>query len=659
MATDRKIERIGIEKETGRKVIQYSDGSIEYAVSSPTNEMPISPAPPEISLPSVSPAFRPYGGLITTPPSPESSIHPGAMIGGTLGEVVSIPFAPMAGPAAPIIPPLGAAGGAAIGEFISQATGPNPINLAEIKRQALMQGGGSIIGRGIGWGIQKGANLISGGETPAAARAWSYLTGKGLKQPLLPAEATENRVLDLLDNISSSSLIGGSAMQKYKAGRKLFMDNLADDILNAVGRNADPDDIGNLFLNIVDDNLKLNRVAANNMYNTVEDLLTPVSRRIFPKDILGTPLEGIGLAQLKTERIIRAPIKINRLKIFARKIERVSSQAPDISAEAMGDDIVKEILDMPDTVDFAVAKDLKTRLMKKIDFFDATDKKAPARGIAKKGISMLDDAIEYQLKNNHPGAYNMWREANKIWESTGEQFNNRFIRKMIRMTDPDLGGDPEVLVQNIFKSGRVGRIDRVKNALDIRTSQEGKALWNKMRSWVIHDSFKRATNKDGELIGSALEETLFGRTGLGDKVLNRTFSPDEMANIKEFSNALKMIQERTKEGTGKIFIQLSQAGAIMGIATGRMRKAAITILGGPYIFSRIFTNPAMGRRLIEGLKLGNNPKAFISVMSRLSAEVGGDILSPSGQMLPDIDYQSIPSTVRPGLQNLPSPIGVE
>ena len=437
------------------------------------------------------------------------------------------------------------------------------------------------------------------------------------------------------------------------------MDNLADDILNAVGRNADPDDIGNLFLNIVDDNLKLNRVAANNMYNTVEDLLTPVSRRIFPKDILGTPLEGIGLAQLKTERIIRAPIKINRLKIFARKIERVSSQAPDISAEAMGDDIVKEILDMPDTVDFAVAKDLKTRLMKKIDFFDATDKKAPARGIAKKGISMLDDAIEYQLKNNHPGAYNMWREANKIWESTGEQFNNRFIRKMIRMTDPDLGGDPEVLVQNIFKSGRVGRIDRVKNALDIRTSQEGKALWNKMRSWVIHDSFKRATNKDGELIGSALEETLFGRTGLGDKVLNRTFSPDEMANIKEFSNALKMIQERTKEGTGKIFIQLSQAGAIMGIATGRMRKAAITILGGPYIFSRIFTNPAMGRRLIEGLKLGNNPKAFISVMSRLSAEVGGDILSPSGQMLPDIDYQSIPSTVRPGLQNLPSPIGVE
>jgi len=67
----------------------------------------------------------------------------------------------------------------------------------------------------------------------------------------------------------------------------------------------------------------------------------------------------------------------------------------------------------------------------------------------------------------------------------------------------------------------------------------------------------------------------------------------------------------------------------------------------------------MGRRLIEGLKLGNNPKAFISVMSRLSAEVGGDILSPSGQMLPDIDYQSIPSTVRPGLQNLPSPIGVE
>ena len=63
--------------------------------------------------------------------------------------------------------------------------------------------------------------------------------------------------------------------------------------------------------------------------------------------------------------------------------------------------------------------------------------------------------------------------------------------------------------------------------------------------------------------------------------------------------------------------------------------------------------------LIEGLKLGNNPRAFISAMSRLSAEAGGNILSPSGQMLPDINYQDIPSTIRPGLQNLPSPIGVE
>src|SRR3990172_6774328 len=376
-------------------------------------------SPAEYSLPSVSPAFRGAGLLnLQPPPSPESSIHPGATIGGTLGEAISLPFAPMAGPAAPIIPPLGAAAGGGIGELISQATGPDPINMAEIKRQALLQGGSSAVGRGIGWGIQKGYHAISGGETSAASRAWSYLTGKGSKQPLLPAEATENRVLDLLDNISSNSLVGGSAMQKYKVSRKLFMDGVANDILNAVGKNADPDDIGNLFLNIVDDNLKLNRVAANNMYNTVNDLLRPVAKKI-PVEVPTSFVDEFGrpltTTALKRTEIMRAPISIKRLKVFARKIRRVSSQAPDISAEAMGDDIVREILDMPDTVDFAVAKDFKTRLLKKINFFDATDKKAPAKGIAKKGISMLDDAIEYQLKNNHPKAYQMWREANEIW----------------------------------------------------------------------------------------------------------------------------------------------------------------------------------------------------------------------------------------------------
>src|SRR3972149_5155115 len=261
------------------------------------------------------------------------------MIGSTLAEGLSIPVAPLAGPAAPLIPPLAAGLGGGVGEFVSQAAGDQPFNLSEKKRQAITQGVGSGAGRLLGAGISKGYSLLSGEASPEATKAISYLSKKGLKQPLLPAEATDNRVLDLLDNISQNSLIGGGAIAKYKLSRKVFMEGLTDDILKAFGKDADPDIMGKLFLDLVDDNLKMSRVAANNMYNLTDDLLRPVHRRIFPSDILGTPLGSIRPDQLKTETIMRAPVNIGKLKSFIFNLSETSRQAPAISAEAMGDDI--------------------------------------------------------------------------------------------------------------------------------------------------------------------------------------------------------------------------------------------------------------------------------------------------------------------------------
>src|SRR3990167_4703408 len=636
----RKILRQGVEQETGKSVVQYDDGTIEYAPAAApakSSAMVVPAAMPDFNLPPVSPGVMPFKGMINPPPPFGQSLHPGAMIGSTLAESLSLPFAPLAGPAALFIPLLAAGLGGGVGEFVSQATGDQPFNLSEIKKQAITQGIGSGTGRLLGAGISKGYSLISGGASPEATKAISYLSKKGLNQPLLPAEATDNRVLDLLDNISQNSLIGGGAIAKYKLSRKVFMEGLTDDILTAFGKDADPDIMGKLFLDLVDDNLKMSRVAANNMYNLTDDLLRPATKKI-PIEIPSSFVDRLGKP------------------LMTQNIQKTYKQAPAISAEAMGDDIVSEISAMPNTVDFAVAKDLKTRLMKKIDFFDVTDKTAPAKGIAKKGISMIDDAIENQLKSNHPEAYQMWRDANHMWKTTGEQFNNRFIRTIIRKVDPDLGGEPEMIVNSVFKSGRVDRIQRVKNALDIGTNPEGRALWNKLKSWTIHDSFKKATNKEGEISGMALDEALFGRSGLGDKVLRETFTPDEIGNLKEFTNALKVMQARSKEGTGRIWIQLTQAGAVMGVLSGQYRKASIALLGGPYMLARIFTNPKWSKSLIDGIKMSGNTQMFITAMNKLSAEVTGQTLLPSQQMLPqEVNYRS----TRPDVRTLPTMIGVE
>src|SRR3990170_9166109 len=134
----RKILRQGVEKETGKSVVQYDDGTIEYAPdAAPTKSsaMAIPAAMPDFNLPPVSPGVMPFKGMINPPPPPGQSLHPGAMIGSTLAESLSLPFAPLAGPAAPFIPPLAAGLGGGAGEFVSQATGDQPFDLNQIKRQ--------------------------------------------------------------------------------------------------------------------------------------------------------------------------------------------------------------------------------------------------------------------------------------------------------------------------------------------------------------------------------------------------------------------------------------------------------------------------------------------------------------------------------------------
>ena len=100
----RKILRQGVEKETGKSVVQYDDGTIEYApAAAPAkfSTMSVIPAAtPDFNLPPVSPGVMPFKGMINPPPLPGQSLHPGAMIGSTLAEGISLPFAPLAGPAA-------------------------------------------------------------------------------------------------------------------------------------------------------------------------------------------------------------------------------------------------------------------------------------------------------------------------------------------------------------------------------------------------------------------------------------------------------------------------------------------------------------------------------------------------------------------------------
>ena len=101
--------------------------------------------------------------------------------------------------------------------------------------------------------------------------------------------------------------------------------------------------------------------------------------------------------------------------------------------------LVDAILGLPDAIDVATAKELRTRLIARIDEFKVLNKKAPAIGQAKKLIGLVDNAISKDLPEQ---ANNAWREANAFYKEGQEQFNNAIIRKLLKKAEDTGTGIP-------------------------------------------------------------------------------------------------------------------------------------------------------------------------------------------------------------------------
>ena len=117
----------------------------------------------------------------------------------------------------------------------------------------------------------------------------------------------------------------------------------------------------------------------------------------------------------------------------------------------------------------------------------------------------------------------------------------------------------------------------------------------------LEESFLRpATQSDGSLSG----KTIMGRLARANPdVLAQHLTPAQIQQFKMVSSALETFQAKAgKEGTGKIFIQLAQMGAIGSVATGQHLGYAGAILVLPKVMSILVTNPVTSRLLVDGIE---------------------------------------------------------
>jgi len=529
----------------------------------------------------------------------------GAILGGIVGTPAG-PLGAIAGAG------LGGAAGKAyqqIGEHVlgdpdvpkTSLEAAKEIGIAGGKQAAYEAGGRLVIG-----GINKVLSPFGKSVTPESVIAQKTLEQympketspfrlisklRGEKAPaLLPAEATQNRTLDILENIAEGSLIGGKKIADYKTiVRPEAISNMMDDLVNQFGQRAEPDLVGEAFTMAVEKSLKPSRLAATTLYNTVDDMTKNI----------GIPTQS--------------------LKKFAQPLAERAKEIGSIEAKNAGDDLVQAIMELPETISYGSMKELRSRLISKIDEFSIINKKAPAIGKAKQLVSLSDNAIENTLKTENPEALGLWRQANKLYREGSEQFDNEFIRRLIKQSVDK--GNPEVIGKQIFKPAAISNIRKAKGAVD-------EGTWKQLQGWYLQDVIKKSTTVEGEIVGKTFLDQLTGKTGMGKQALSEIFNPTELKSILDVATTLEITTKKQAEGIGRMWIQLTQAGAVVGLADERTRPYSVALLGAPAVLARLFTNPIAAKWLIQGAKLpASSPQAaaILTKLSGLAVEIGQDM----------------------------------
>lgn len=536
----------------------------------------------------------------------------GGIVGGIVGSPGGIPGV-IGGVA------YGAGLGEALNQIRKQVTGsPSApktsteaaLDIAKISRRELT---GEILGRGIVYGAGKVLAPFTKKVTQEAAEAISYLKNK-IKPVLTPAEATESRLLDVLENISEASLLGGGKISQFKLARKKIMEEVSDDIIDSFGKRVEPDEVGELFIRTIQGKNDAFKAASDIFYNNVEELTkgelkkVPIQEMVTSNilDKSGKPLAHT-VTKMVEKRVGQARVSTKRIKDFAKPIIELNKDIAGIEEKNAGVDLMRSIMGMPKEIDFATAKELRSRLISRADEYSVLNPKAKVIGKAKKAVAILDQSIESELKKyKNPEALEAWRVANKFYKTGKEDFDNIFIRRLVKKG----GEEPEAIAKAIFKPGAISNIRKVKKAVDQPT-------WEELKSYYVQRVFSQSVDQEGNILGIKMVNNLYGRAGMGKQTLSEIFTPEQLIELTRFSNALKVAQTKQAEGLGKMWIQLTQAGAVATmVGIGSMPGAGGFLLGPP-LLARLMLNPTTARLLTQGYKLSANSPKIAGILARL------------------------------------------
>jgi len=458
------------------------------------------------------------------------------------------------------------------------------------------EGAGQLIGKGITKLVGRNKKLLDGAEDAvktieeqktkilANPKSYSQEVKDAVKVgQLTPALLQKGQTIDILENVSESSLFGGGALRYAKEGANTVAQSGLDDFLKVYKIKAGDGALGQLFQKTLTKDVQAFKSIANTKYKAVDDAL---STNNFANNF------QVDLTDLKT--------------FAAEEIKNLGLKGQSSNLKTFLTDILNE----PNYTTFKRANILRGDFLEQSRAFTTETlgkKKGRLSAIASQQITdAMDNAA---VPNNVKG---LLKDANKHYREGAEVFNDTLFKKII-------DNDPDLVYKSIVAAGdRPTLVKATFDILDKRIKDVGERtlLKNKIRGEFLDDLMTRSQRSNDQFGVELDAEKLFKNFAKKEDTFKAMFSKTEIENFKKFQNALKFAQGRkSKTGglPGAMMIQMKQSGALIQIASAAsaygtgMTGVSAGILIAPAIIAKAFTSPKIIKALTLGIRYQDNP----------------------------------------------------
>ena len=418
---------------------------------------------------------------------------------------------------------------------------------------------------------------------------------------ITPGIGSENRLIDILENITEKSFVaGGRIISTRKKAERLITAEL-EDFVGDFSNKATRTNAGDLALSAVQNSLDYFRATAKSKYAKVDQLAREQILSRATGQVVATRPITVNLRSTidEAKKLIEDTKVFREIELDAQKVLRIIAK-----------------LDNDPNVTFDIANGLRSRFLaitrSNKDLIKGQSERYAAKLV--KDISKnLDETVDAIDATASPGLRAAYDSAQRFYRLGVTKYNNKILRNLAEKA-------PEEVYTTLIKPRRPATIEALMNSLkntkDLALKQD---LLNTMKGTVIGDIVGNSVRlKNGKVdAGYILKE--FQK--FGDEVLVNTglFSAREVRQLENLLNALKVAQTKSVgEGIpGSIFIQLGQAGAVMGLLSGIFTVPSAAIVFGPSVVGRLFTNEKFIKFIRKGFSLNPGSKEAYTNASQL------------------------------------------